>query len=72
MLGEGFHRLIKHCNSWSVALRYQAQAEHRNRRRRLEATQEFTGRTRDRQAEVRKTKAALESGLNALIEKMDF
>jgi hypothetical protein len=27
---------------------------------------------RDRQAELRKTKAALESGLNALIEKMDF
>ena len=27
---------------------------------------------RDRQAELRKTKAALESQLNALIEKMDF
>ena len=27
---------------------------------------------RDRQAELRKTKAALESGLNALIEKMEF
>jgi hypothetical protein len=32
LLGEGFHRFIKHCNSWSVALRYQAQAEHRYRR----------------------------------------
>jgi hypothetical protein len=26
-LGEGFHRPVKHSNSWSLALRYQAQAE---------------------------------------------
>jgi hypothetical protein len=37
MLGEGFHRLVKHCNSWSVALRYQAQAERHYRR----AVEEF-------------------------------
>jgi hypothetical protein len=36
-LGEGFHRLVKHSNSWSLALRYQAQAERHYRR----AVEEF-------------------------------
>ena len=36
-LGEGFHRLVKHSNSWSLAIRYQAQAERHYRR----AVEEF-------------------------------
>ena len=36
-LGEGFHRLVKQSNSWSLALRYQAQAERHYRR----AVEEF-------------------------------
>ena len=32
MLGEGFHRLVKQSNSWSLAIRYQAQAERHYRR----------------------------------------
>ena len=35
MLAEGFHQLVKKSNSWSLLLRYQAQAE-RNYRRALE------------------------------------
>jgi hypothetical protein len=37
MLGEGFHRLVKQSNSWSLAIRYQAQAERHYRR----AVEEF-------------------------------
>jgi hypothetical protein len=37
MLGEGFHRLVRQSNSWSLALRYQAQAERHYRR----AVEEF-------------------------------
>jgi hypothetical protein len=32
MLGEGFHRMVKQSNSWSLAIRYQAQAERHYRR----------------------------------------
>jgi hypothetical protein len=37
LLGEGFHRMVKHSNSWSLAIRYQAQAERHYRR----AVEEF-------------------------------
>jgi len=36
-LGEGFHRMARHSNSWSLFLRYQAQAERHYRR----AVEEF-------------------------------
>jgi hypothetical protein len=36
-LGEGFHRMVKQTNSWSLAIRYQAQAERHYRR----AVEEF-------------------------------
>jgi hypothetical protein len=37
LLGEGFHRMVKQSNSWSLAIRYQAQAERHYRR----AVEEF-------------------------------
>jgi hypothetical protein len=37
MLGEGFHRMVQQSNSWSLAIRYQAQAERHYRR----AVEEF-------------------------------
>jgi len=36
-LGEGFHRMVQQSNSWSLAIRYQAQAERHYRR----AVEEF-------------------------------
>jgi hypothetical protein len=32
LLGEGFHRMVGQSNSWSLLIRYQAQAEHHYRR----------------------------------------
>jgi hypothetical protein len=37
LLGEGFHRMVRQSNSWSLVLRYQAQAERHYRR----AVEEF-------------------------------
>jgi hypothetical protein len=37
LLGEGFHRMVSQSNSWSLAIRYQAQAERHYRR----AVEEF-------------------------------
>ena len=37
LLGEGFHRMVQQSNSWSLAIRYQAQAERHYRR----AVEEF-------------------------------
>ena len=37
LLGEGFHRMVQQSNSWSLAMRYQAQAERHYRR----AVEEF-------------------------------
>lgn len=35
LLGEGFHRMVRQSSSWSLLIRYQAQAE-RNHRRAIE------------------------------------